>query len=135
MICLDTNAIIALLNRSSMTVRVRLADAVHRREVVAVPTVVLFELHYGAAKSANRQRAARRIAELLAGPVEVLDFESDDAEEAGDIRAALERAGTPIGPYDVLIAGQARRRGALLVTANRREFARVPGLRTEDWLA
>ena len=135
MICLDTNAIIALLNRSSMTVRVRLADAVHRREVVAVPTVVLFELRYGAAKSANRQRAARRIAELLAGPVEVLDFESDDAEEAGHIRAALERAGTPIGPYDVLIAGQARRRGALLVTANRREFARVPGLRTEDWLA
>jgi tRNA(fMet)-specific endonuclease VapC len=135
MICLDTNAIIALLNRSSMTVRVRLADAVHRREVVAVPTVVLFELRYGAAKSANRQRAARRIAELLAGPVEVLDFESDDTEEAGDIRAALERAGTPIGPYDVLIAGQARRRGALLVTANRREFARVPGLRTEDWLA
>ena len=135
MICLDTNAIIALLNRSSLTVRVRLADAVHRREVVAVPTVVLFELRYGAAKSANRQRAARRIAELLAGPVEVLDFESDDAEEAGDIRAALERAGTPIGPYDVLIAGQARRRGALLVTANRREFARVPGLRTEDWLA
>jgi tRNA(fMet)-specific endonuclease VapC len=135
MICLDTNAIIALLNRSSMTVRVRLADAVHRREVIAVPTVVLFELRYGAAKSANRQRAARRIAELLAGPVEVLDFESDDAEEAGDIRAALERAGTPIGPYDVLIAGQARRRGALLVTANRREFARVPGLRTEDWLA
>ena len=135
MICLDTNAIIALLNRSSMTVRVRLADAVHRREVVAVPTVVLFELRYGAAKSANRQRAARRIAELLAGPVEVLEFESDDAEEAGDIRAALERAGTPIGPYDVLIAGQARRRGALLVTANRREFARVPGLRTEDWLA
>jgi tRNA(fMet)-specific endonuclease VapC len=114
---------------------VRLADAVHRREVVAVPTVVLFELRYGAAKSANRQRAARRIAELLAGPVEVLDFESDDTEEAGDIRAALERAGTPIGPYDVLIAGQARRRGALLVTANRREFARVPGLRTEDWLA
>ena len=135
MICLDTNAIIALLNRSSMTVRVRLADAVHRREVVAVPTVVLFELRYGAAKSANRQCAARRIAELLAGPVEVLHFESDDAEEAGDIRAALERAGTPIGPYDVLIAGQARRRGALLVTANRREFARVPGLRTEDWLA
>jgi tRNA(fMet)-specific endonuclease VapC len=87
MICLDTNAVIALLNRSSMTVRVRLADAVHRREVVAVPTVVLFELRYGAAKSANRQRAARRIAELLAGPVEVLDFESDDAEEAGDIRA------------------------------------------------
>lgn len=62
-------------------------------------------------------------------------FESEDAEEAGDIRAVLERAGTPIGPYDVLIAAQARRRAALLVTANEREFARVPGLRTENWAA
>jgi tRNA(fMet)-specific endonuclease VapC len=67
--------------------------------------------------------------------VQVLDFEADDAEEAGDIRAALERAGTPIGPYDVLIAAQARRRGAVLAMANRREFARVPRLTTEDWVA
>jgi tRNA(fMet)-specific endonuclease VapC len=134
MICLDTNIVIALLNRSSVTVRTLLAAAVHRREIVAIPVVVLFELRYGAAKSANRQRASRRIAELLSGPVRVLDFEPDDAEEAGDIRAALERAGTPIGPYDVLIAGQARRRGAVLITANRREFARVPGLKTEDWV-
>jgi tRNA(fMet)-specific endonuclease VapC len=47
----------------------------------------------------------------------------------------LARAGTPIGPYDALIAGQARRRGATLVTANQREFARVPGLKTGDWAA
>ena len=59
----------------------------------------------------------------------------DDAREAGDIRAALERTGTPIGPYDVLIAAQARRRGAMLATANVREFARVPGLRLVDWSA
>jgi tRNA(fMet)-specific endonuclease VapC len=133
MICLDTNAVIALLNHSSVPVRTRLAAAVHRREDVAISVVVLFELRYGAAKSANRQRASRRVAEFLSGPVNVLDFEPDDAEEAGDIRAALERAGTPIGPYDLLIAGQARRRGAVLVTANLREFARVPGLKTEDW--
>jgi tRNA(fMet)-specific endonuclease VapC len=62
-----------------------------------------------------------------------LPFEIEDAEEAGDIRAALERAGTPIGPYDILIAAQARRRGAILVTANEHEFARVPGLMVEDW--
>jgi tRNA(fMet)-specific endonuclease VapC len=135
MICLDTNAVIALLNRSSAPVRARLAAAAHRREVVAISVVVLFELRYGAAKSANRQRASRRIADFLSGPVKVLDFEPDDAEEAGDIRAALERAGTPIGPYDVLIAGQARRRRAVLVTANLREFARVPRLKTEDWTA
>ena len=62
-------------------------------------------------------------------------FESQDAEEAGDIRAALERTGKPIGPYDLLIAAQARRRGATLITANEREFARVPGLKTADWAA
>jgi tRNA(fMet)-specific endonuclease VapC len=135
MICLDTNAVIALLNRSSAPMRARLAAAAHRREALAISVVVLFELRYGAAKSANRQRASRRIADFLSGPVKVLDFEPDDAEEAGDIRAALERAGTPIGPYDVLIAGQARRRTAVLVTANLREFARVPRLKTEDWTA
>jgi tRNA(fMet)-specific endonuclease VapC len=134
-ICLDTNAVIALLNRSSAPMRARLAAAAHRREALAISVVVLFELRYGAAKSANRQRASRRIADFLSGPVKVLDFEPDDAEEAGDIRAALERAGTPIGPYDVLIAGQARRRRAVLVTANLREFARVPRLKTEDWTA
>jgi tRNA(fMet)-specific endonuclease VapC len=135
MICLDTNAVIALLNRSSAPMRARLAAAAHRREALSISVVVLFELRYGAAKSANRQRASRRIADFLSGPVKVLDFEPDDAEEAGDIRAALERAGTPIGPYDVLIAGQARRRRAVLVTANLREFARVPRLKTEDWTA
>jgi tRNA(fMet)-specific endonuclease VapC len=62
-----------------------------------------------------------------------LPFEPADAEEAGDIRAALEQAATPIGPYDVLLAGQVRRRDALLVTANERKFARVPRLKFEDW--
>jgi tRNA(fMet)-specific endonuclease VapC len=135
MICLDTNAVIAVLNRSSVPVRDRLAAAVRRREDVAIPVVVLFELSYGVAKSANRQRASRRIADFLSGPVKLLDLDPDDAEEAGDIRAAFERAGTPIGPYDVLVAGQARRRGAVLVTANLREFVRVPRLKTADWTA
>jgi tRNA(fMet)-specific endonuclease VapC len=135
MICLDTNAVIALINGSSTPVRARLAVALQMREVVAISIVVLFELRYGAAKSANPRRASHHIDDFLSGPIQVLDFEQDDAEEAGDIRAALERAGTPIGPYDVLIAGQARRRGAILVTANQREFTRVPRLKTEDWAA
>jgi tRNA(fMet)-specific endonuclease VapC len=135
MICLDTNAVIALINGSSAAVRVRLAAALHAREIVAISIVVLFELRYGAAKSKNPRRASHRIADFLSGPIQVLDFEPDDAEEAGDIRASLERAGTPIGPYDVLIAGQARRRAAVLVTANQREFTRVPRLKTEDWAA
>jgi tRNA(fMet)-specific endonuclease VapC len=101
--------------------------------VLTLSPIVLFELRYGAAKSANRERNSRRIDDFLAGPIAVLPFEPEDAAEAGDIRAVLERVGAPIGPYDVLIAAQARRRGALLITANEREFARVPGLRIEDW--
>ena len=75
----------------------------------------------------------RRIVDFLSGPIDILPFEAADAEEAGEIRAGLERAGTPIGPYDLLVAAQARRRDAILVTANEREFARVPQLKFEDW--
>jgi len=65
----------------------------------------------------------------------VLPFEVEDASHAADIRAELEKAGTPIGPYDSLIAAQARRRGAALVTLNSREFERVPGLLVVNWTA
>jgi len=75
----------------------------------------------------------RSITDFLTAPIAILNFDADDSREAGDIGAALAKAGQPIGPYDILIAAQARRRGAILVTANEREFARVPGLKTEDW--
>jgi tRNA(fMet)-specific endonuclease VapC len=135
MICLDTNAVIAVLNERTSSVLTRIEEAITSGATLAISSIVLFELRYGAAKSARPERNAQRIADFLAGPIEVLAFESADAEEAGDIRAALERAGTPIGPYDLLVAAQARRRDALLVTANEREFARVPRLKFEDWLA
>src|SRR5580704_15649741 len=81
-----------------------------------------------------RQRLMKTLHEgTIVGVPTVVPFELEDAEEAGDIRAALERLGTPIGPYDVLIAAQARRRGAILVTANKNEFSRVSGLQTQDW--
>ena len=73
------------------------------------------------------------LATFLEAGVEVLSFGIDDAAEAVDIRTVLETKGMPIGPYDLLIAAQARRRGATLVTLNRREFARVPGLSVNDW--
>src|SRR3989442_13023759 len=118
MICLDTNAIIAVLNSPNSPVRVRIDAAIGSGGILAISSIVLFELWYGAAKSARPERNVRRIADFLAGPIEVLPFEFGDAEEAGDIRAALELVGTPIGPYDLLIAAQARRRAAVLVTAN-----------------
>jgi len=133
MICLDTNAVIAVLNDRASPALARIEAAITAGDMLAISSIVLFELCYGAAKSARPERNARRIADFLAGPIEILPFEPADAEEAGDIRAALERAGTPIGPYDVLVAAQARRRDALLVTANAREFARVPRLKFEDW--
>src|SRR5262245_48039775 len=126
MICLDTNAVIAVLNDRASRVRQKIDAAINLGHPLAISSIVLFELRYGAAKSARPDRNSQRIADFLAGPINVLAFEPDDADEAGRIRAALERAGTPIGPYDILVAAQARRRNALLVTANEREFARVP---------
>jgi tRNA(fMet)-specific endonuclease VapC len=71
---------------------------------------------------------------FLSGPFEIVDFDSDDAKVAGGVRADLERAGIPIEAYDVMIASQAKRRDATLVTSNVAEFTRVEGLRTEDWM-
>jgi tRNA(fMet)-specific endonuclease VapC len=133
MICLDTNAVIAVLNNRTSPVRTGMEVAIGRGDVLAISSIVLFELRYGVSKSARPERNAQRIVDFLSGPIEVLPFEPADADEAGDIRATLERAGTPIGPYDVLVAAQARRRDALLVTANTHEFARVPRLKLEDW--
>jgi tRNA(fMet)-specific endonuclease VapC len=133
MILLDTNAVIEVLNHRTSPVRSRIAAAIEQGNTLSISSVVLFELWYGVAKSAHPQRNAQRIADFLAGKIAVLPFEAADAEHAGDIRAGLERTGIPIGPYDLLIAAQARRRDALLVTANARELLRVPGLAIEDW--
>ena len=133
MICLDTNIVIAVINQRAAAVRQRLMKTLHEGTIVGIPTVVLYELWYGIKKSARAQENADALDDFLALDVTPWPFEPEDAEEAGDVRAALERLGTPIGPYDVLIAAQARRRGAILVTANKNEFARVPGLQTQDW--
>jgi len=133
MICLDTNAVIAILNNRQSTLRDRFSIEQARGGPIAVSTIVVFELLYGAAKSSKRQASDALVRGFITGPISTLNFDSEDAEEAGDIRATLTRAGTPIGPYDILIAAQARRRDALLVTANTREFARVPRLKIEDW--
>lgn len=135
MICLDTNAVVSILNEAASPVATRVAQAVARDETVAVPAIVVFELWYGVAKSDRKDWNAARLADFVAGPVDVLGFDTDDGREAAFIRAGLARRGTPLGPYDLLIAAQARRRGALLVTANLGAFSRVEGLRVENWMA
>src|SRR3954452_8124404 len=135
MICLDTNIAIYVINRRVPTVRHRLAEQLRLGTEVAFSAIALFELRYGSARSTRRVEAERLLAEFLAPGIAILPFDAEDATHAGEIRAYLESKGMPISPYDYLIAAQARRRGATLVTANRREFARVPGRMVADWAA
>jgi len=130
---LDTNACIALLNGAPESVSDRFDQAIAGGDSVAIPSVVAFELWYGAAKSARRKFNADRLDAFFASPVPLLAFDQADARAAGELRARLEARGGPIGPYDLLIAGAALARGLTLVTANLREFSRVPGLAWEDW--
>lgn len=127
---LDTNALIALVTRRS--------DAMLRRMEAAEPgtlatsSVVAHELYFGAYRSQKIEFNLETLRLLFADLV-VLELDREDARAAGEIRATLMRQGTPIGPYDVLIAGQARARGSILVTNNISEFQRVDGLKIEDW--
>lgn len=135
MFCLDTNVIVFAINGRKPAVDRRLQMELSAGTPLLVPSPVLFELRYGIAKSDRPEFSTRLLDAFLADGFTPTSFDADDAAEAGEIRAFLERQGTPIGPYDVLIAAQARRRGAPLVTLNRREFERVPGLIVTDWAA
>jgi tRNA(fMet)-specific endonuclease VapC len=132
-IALDTNTAIFAINGRMPLVRVRLEAALLEGNPVGISAVVLYELRYGIERSARPAQNAAALAAFLSLGFDLWPFEPPDANEAADIRASLEKSGTPIGPYDILIAAQARRRGAILVTANVSEFARVPALKTEDW--
>ena len=130
---LDTNAVVALLRNKPAKVRERYREADRSGDYLAVSAIVLSELWYGAAKSDRVQENTERLRIFLSGGLDLLDFDDQDAQTAGGVRANLEKGGTPIGAYDVLIAGQALRRGLTVVTANTSEFSRVAGLTWEDW--
>ncbi len=124
---LDANAVIGLLGSNA-----RLLARVRRQAPrdIGIPSVAAHELFYGAYKS---RRQAHNLGMLDGLQLEVLEFDKEDARQSGEIRATLAAQGTPIGPYDVLIAGQARARDLVLVTHNVGEFSRVSGLKYEDW--
>ncbi|THF65639.1 type II toxin-antitoxin system VapC family toxin [Pseudothauera nasutitermitis] len=125
---LDTNAVTALLSGIDNPVSQRLRQ--HTPAEVAISSIVSHELFYGAFKS---QRTEHNVARVDGLRFEVLPFDHEDARCAGQIRAQLAKAGTPTGPYDTLIAGQALARGMTLVTHNLAEFRRIGGLLVEDW--
>jgi len=127
---LDTNICIFTLKNKPEAVR----EAFNRHHgQLCISTVTLMELIYGAEKSAVPERNLA-VVEGFAARLEVLNYDSHAAAHSGQLRAELARAGTPIGPYDQMIAGHARSIGLVLVSNNLREFQRVPGLRVEDWL-
>lgn len=130
---LDTNAVVALLRNRPSSVRGRYRKAEAAGDYLAISSVVMFELWYGVAKSSQVAENTERLRLLLSGDFDLLDFGDEDARTAGQVRAALENAGTPIGAYDLLIAGQALRRNLTVVTASTSEFSRVTGLSWEDW--
>jgi tRNA(fMet)-specific endonuclease VapC len=125
---LDANAVIALLNDTTSAIARRIRRYAPRD--FGVSAVVIHELYYGAFKS---QRVEKNVARVVRLQFPVLEFDEEDARQAGEIRAYLASKGTPIGSYDVLIAGQTKARKLTLVTHNTTEFERVPGLRVEDW--
>jgi tRNA(fMet)-specific endonuclease VapC len=126
---LDTNAIITILrNVNSLIAR---TIRRHSFSEISISSIVLFELYYGAFRSTVYKSENIRIVDDLR--FQILDFDSNDAKYAGEIRASLALSGNMIGPFDILIAGQALSRDLILITHNVKEFQRVKGLQIEDW--
>ncbi len=99
---------------------------------IAISTINIFELEYGMGKSDNRIKMDSYVLNLCKRYA-VLDFNDSASRQAGAVRALLHSRGTPIGPYDVQIAGIALANNLTVVTRNLREFSRVPGLAVENW--
>lgn len=125
---LDTNTVSYFMRGEGMVAQRLTATS---PQAVALPAIVVFEIRFGL------QRAARQVQKAafdqMVQLTEVLSFDAEAAAHAADIRTALEVAGTPIGPHDLLIAATCRRYQRVLVTHNTREFSRVAGLVLEDW--
>ncbi|MCF6220187.1 MAG: tRNA(fMet)-specific endonuclease VapC [Robiginitomaculum sp.] len=127
---LDTNIVIYTMKNKPD--QVRRAFLKHDGQM-CISTVTLMELIYGAEKSSRPEENLRTI-EGFAARLDVLDYDNAAAIHTGQIRAALAKKGTPIGPYDQMIAGHARALGLILVTNNLKEFSRVSGIRLENWV-
>jgi tRNA(fMet)-specific endonuclease VapC len=128
--CLDTNIWSYLLRRPNAALVENLKS--HTASELCVTELIRAELLFGAKRSSKAKELTARIGELLA-PFQSLPFDSEAATHYAEIRYDLETKGTPISPNDLIIAATTRAAGATLVTANFREFKRVPDLRCEDW--
>jgi tRNA(fMet)-specific endonuclease VapC len=126
---LDTDTCIYALKQNLAVLKQLLARA---PEDIVVSVITEAELRTGAAKSTLAAKTLRLVENFLR-PIATLEFTSSDATSYAQVRARLERAGTPIGPLDTLIAAQAVARKLVLVSNNQREFGRVAGLHIQNW--
>jgi tRNA(fMet)-specific endonuclease VapC len=127
---LDTNVCIYVLKNRPPELREKFD---RMAELLCISSITLCELCYGAEKSMRRLTNLETIAEFIAR-LEVLDFSASAAAHHGQLRADLERQGRPAGPYDMLIGAHARSESLIVVTNTMREFARMPGVRAENWV-
>lgn len=131
---LDTNAWSHLARRTSKPLFHRFRET--PADQIILSAIAWFELQYGVALAgAAGKQHVETVLSTLAAQNRIIPFDDDAAAAAAGVRASLKTAGTPIGAYDVLLAGHALALGAVLVTNNTREFKRVKGLRLEDWTA
>lgn len=129
-VMLDTNIVIYVIKRRP----IEILDTFNRHAgQMCISSVTLAELLHGVEKSTNPSQNMQRVEDFVSR-LEVLDYGQKAAAHYGDIRADLERKGTPIGVNDLHIAGHARSEGLMLVTNNVKEFIRVDGLRVVNWL-
>ena len=131
MYLLDTNICIYVLKNSYPALTEKVFS--FSPAFIAMSSVTVFELEYGAAKSNWGERTRLKLAQFLA-PFSILPFDCDDAVTAGRIRGILEKQGSIIGSYDYQIAAQGITKGLTVVTHNTREFERIPGIILEDWV-
>lgn len=127
---LDTNICIYVMKNRPVGLLPRFNEMA---ETLCISSITLSELCYGAEKSARPADNLRAV-EQFAMRLDVLPFDARAAHQYGQLRAELERAGTPCGVHDMQIGAHARGEGLILVTNNRREFDRMPGLRVENWV-
>ncbi len=128
---LDTNICIELLRGGAGQVASRMQK--HEIDAIALSSITMAELQYGVVKSARPAHHETLLIKFCA-PLAILPFDDRAAESYGRVRCELERAGTPIGPLDTLIAAHALALNVTLVTNNEREFSRVGGLGIENWM-
>jgi len=127
---LDTNVCIQILKGDSDRIKSKIATIPN--EKISIPSVVRYELFYGAYKSNNQEKTLSRIIEFL-DTFDTAEFNDDVAQVCGKIRASLEKKGKPIGPYDLMIAATAMKNDFVLISNNTREFHRIENIKLEDW--